>query len=115
MLKLTCLFAAARQEPHELKVQAEMRDLLQAAFYIQSWGRHAVDIVVNSGQSANETTLMSVYRQIERRPGVLRGDVMRYHHLTAREMQMMEETLIQRNMVITQTKGRGRQYWPVGR
>lgn len=115
LLKLTMLFAAARSEPEGMKLQAEMRDLLNAASYIQRWGRHAVDLIRNSGVTSDETKLMAVYRSVERRPGIMRGQLMQHHRLNAREMQAIEETLSQRMMIQIQAKGRAKSYWPIGR
>lgn len=115
LLKLTMLLAAARQDPVDFKVRAEMRDLLTAAFYIQKWGRHAVDLIRNSGVTADESKLMAVYRFIESQPGVLRSTVMQRHHMGKHAMDTIEETLEQRLMIQIQRKGRIKSYWPIGR
>ena len=116
MLKLTCLFAAVRQEPQELKIEANMHDLLTAAHYIQRWGKYVVRFIQNAGVTGDENTLRSVYRTIERIPGIHRGQIMQRHHLNAKTMQTLEETLVQRIMIQVTPKGpRGRQYWPIGR
>ena len=115
VMKLTMLLAAARQEPVELKIKAEMTDLINAAYYIQKWGRHSVELMRNSGAGADENKLLSIYRSIEKRPGVLRSEIMRRHRMNARDMEAVEETLIQRMMVSVQRKGRARSYWPIGR
>jgi len=115
MLKLTMLFAAARQEPKDFTIQAEPRDLHNAAFYIQKWGKHSVRLIENSGTSGDETKLRAIYRQIERQPGILRGQVMQYHRIDAKRMTLIEETLVQRLMILVKEKGRARQYWPIGR
>lgn len=115
LLKLTMLFAAARQEPKAYKIKATMDDLLCATYYIQKWGKHAVDLIRHSGVTGDESQLMGVYRTIEQWPGILRGDVMRRHRLNARSMQLIEETLAQRMMVQVQVNGRARTYWPIGK
>lgn len=114
LVKLTMLFAAARQEPEEFKVHAELGDMLNAAHYIEKWGTHAVDLIQNSGQTPDETKMMAVYRAVERRPGILRGDIMRRHRLNSRTMDVIEDTLVQRNMIEHRRKGRGKTYWPIG-
>ena len=115
ILKLTMLFAAARQEPDELKVYAELRDLLNAGFYIQRWGSHAVHFILNAGGTMDEQKLRAVYRTIDRNPGIMRGQVMNRHHLNARDMEQVHDTLVQRQMVQANKRGRGYQYWPLGR
>jgi hypothetical protein len=115
LMKLAMLFAGARQEPKDYTIKANMNDLLSAAYYIERWGKHAVDLVRNSGVTGEESHLMSVYRTIEQFPGILRGDVMRRHRLNAKQMQVIEETLIQRMMISVQVAGRARTYTPIGR
>ena len=115
LFKMTMLFAGSRQEPQDLKVQAEMSDLLNAAHYIEKWGKHAVDLVRHSGVSTDESKLMYVYRSIEQIPGVLRSEIMQKHRLNAREMQILEETLTQRQMIEVISNSRSKAYWPIGR
>jgi hypothetical protein len=116
LLKLTMLLAAARQEPTTaLTIQAELRDLLAAARYIERWGKHSVDLIRNSGVSADESKMMALYRTVERMPGIMRGELMQRHRLNARAMQLIQDTLIQRNMIEVHTKGKGKQFWPIGR
>jgi len=116
LLKLTMLLAASRQEPTEdLVVRAEMRDLLCAAKYIQKWGIHTVDIVRNSGVAADESKLMTIYRSIEKHPGVLRSDIMQRHRVNAPTMDVIETTLVQRSMIERHKKGTATTYWPIGR
>jgi hypothetical protein len=115
MLKMAMLFAAARQEPVDNHVKGEMRDLFSAAHYIQKWGRDAVDLIQNSGTTHNETQLRAIYRTIEHHPGILRGQIMQRHHMSAFDMEKIETTLIQRMMLQVTPKGGGKQYWPIGR
>jgi len=116
MLKLSALLAAARKEPtDEYGLTVELQDLLSAAFYIQRWGVHFVHLVKNSGHTKDETLTQAVYRLIERKPGILRGDTMSYFHLNAKDMTIIQDTLDQRLMIQVSKKGRGVQYWPIGR
>lgn len=113
MLKIAMLLAASRDiQP---KVTVELRDLLSAAYYIQRWGRHYVDMIKNSGQNKDETLLQQVYRTIERRPGILRGEAMQRHHLGKRIMDDIQETLEQRYMIHVEKKGKSTRLWPIGR
>jgi uncharacterized protein DUF3987/DNA primase RepB-like protein len=116
MLKLAMLFAAARQEPTEdLVVRGEMRDLLCAASYVQKWGVHTVDIVRNSGVGADESKLLTIYRSIEKAPGIGRAHIMQRHRVNAPTMDVIETTLIQRSMIEKHKKGNATTYWPIGR
>lgn len=114
MIKLSMLFAAARTEPEGHTVRGELSDLLCAAHYIEKWGKHAVDLIQNSGVTSDESKMMAIYRTIERHPGVLRGDIMRRHRVNSRIMDVIEDTLVQRNMVEARRKGKGKTYWPLG-
>lgn len=113
MLKMSMLLAASRQGTQEVKV--EMIDLLNAAYYAQRWGRHLVDIIRHSGRSKDEVTLQSVYRTIERHPGIMRGDLMQRHYLSKRQMDEVQGTLEDRHMVAVAKKGKGVKYYPTGR
>ena len=116
LLKLTMLFAGARQEPQDNKVYAEMGDMLAAAKYIERWGRHAVDLIRNSGHNADEAKLQACYRSVQQQPGILRSEIMQRHRLNAREMESVEQTLIQRQLIEVIKKGnKFRTYWPIGR
>ncbi len=114
ILKMTMLFAAARQEPDELVVKAEIQDLLSAAYYVQRWGKYAVHFIQNSGGTSDETKLRAVYRTIEKHPGIMRGPLMQRHRLNAREMTAIHDTLSQRLQIHITPKGKGLQYWPLG-
>lgn len=113
--KLTMLFAASRQEPEDAKIHANMGDLLCAAKYIEKWGRHTVDLVRNSGVTADESKIMLIYRHIEKHPGCMRSEIMQRFRMNARTMDDVESTLIQRMMLDVHKKGRWKSYWPVGR
>lgn len=115
LLKLTMLLAAARQEPQDHKVLANVGDLLNATSYIQKWSKHSVDMILHSGMASDESLLLAIYHTIERKPGLLRSDVMNAHRLDARRMSMYEETLIQRMLIQVVPRGRGKQYYPIGR
>jgi hypothetical protein len=112
-LKLAMLFAAARQEPRGSKITVEERDILEATHFIQKWGKHMVDLLRHSGQSRDEVKLNSVYRTIERYPGVNRGVVMQRHHLNKRMMDDIEGTLEDRMMITVKRIGKRRQYWAI--
>ncbi len=116
LLKLTMLFAGARQEPEDNTVHAEMGDMLAAARYIERWGRHSVDLIRNSGHNADEAKLQACYRSVKQQPGIMRSEIMQRHRLNAREMENVEQTLMQRQLIEVIKKGtKFRTYWPIGR
>lgn len=116
MLKLASLLAAARQEPDDQsEIKVEESDIIEATFYIQKWGKHMVDLIKNGGQSRDEGKLRNVYRTIESYPGITRGILMQRHHLNARMMSDIQETLEQRMMVQISRSGKKVQFWPIGK
>jgi hypothetical protein len=115
LLKLTMLLAAARQEPTDFKVLASLDDLLNAASYIQRWGRHTVDVILNSGMVGDEVTIRAIYRLVEQHPGIMRSQISRHFHLDAVMSQRHEETLVQRLMIQVVTHGKTKKYYPIGR
>lgn len=116
LLKLATLLGAVRQEPSANNtITIEKRDILEAGYYIQRWGAHMVDLIRNSGFSKDESLIRQVYRTIEAHPGIMRSAIMQRHHLNARNMSDIEDTLEQRMMVQLQKRGRAKSYWPIGR
>lgn len=114
LLKLTMLISATRQEPEGLKFKITLDDLLCAASYIQRWGVFSIDLINQAGLTADETKLQAVYRTISKHPGMMRADLLSWHKLSARDLTLIEQTLIERMMINVQKKGKGRAYWPVG-
>jgi hypothetical protein len=116
MLKLSMLFAAGRQDPtDDGKIEVAKSDILEATYFIQKWGKHMVDLLQKAGRGTDEIKLNAVYRTIERNPGILRGAVMQRHHLHSNTMDMIQRTLEDRMMIRLTKKGRGYEYWPIGR
>jgi hypothetical protein len=115
LLKLTMLLAAAKQEPDNHTIVARMEDLINAASYIQKWGKDTVDLILNSGMASDESMIRAIYSTIESRPGIMRSDLMQKFRLDARKMTLYEETLAQRLLIDIVPRGRGRHYYPIGR
>jgi hypothetical protein len=91
-----------------------MRDLLSAAHYIERWGAHSVHLIANSGATYDESRIRVIYKYIEKSPGVRRGEIMTRYRLNARDMEVVEQTLIQRDQLRVEVRGKARQYWPIG-
>jgi hypothetical protein len=116
LLKLAALLAAARQVPNtDSQVAVEESDILESAYYIQKWGSHMVELIRNSGQGVDETRMRQIYRTVENHPGILRGQVMQRHHINARQMSDIQETMEQRLMIQVDKKGKATKYWPIGK
>jgi hypothetical protein len=111
LLKLALLLGASRQEPKKSKITIELYDIIKAASYIQEWGQHSIDLLRNCGIAATEHNLRKVLKTIEQNPGILRGDVMRWHHLQKRDADDIFSTLEERGQIHTVKKGRGCKIW----
>jgi hypothetical protein len=59
--------------------------------------------------------LQAVYRTIERHPGIQRSELMQRHHMNARIMNDIEETLDQRFMIDKRKVGKATKYYPIGK
>jgi len=100
MLKMAMLIAASRRQPTESnKIEVNLDDVKQAAYYIQKWGKHTVDLISGSGKSASEKLLDKVIHFVKERPGVTQGQVMQRFHLTSREWKEARDTLVDRGLV----------------
>jgi Protein of unknown function (DUF3987) len=114
-LKMGILLAAARQEPNgEDKVVCEVQDIINAAYYVQRWGRFTVDMVYNAGKNEPMRILEKVRQYIIDNPGAIHGNIMRRFHLRKREMDETIDTLMDRGEIYkTKMPGRGggHKYW----
>jgi len=117
MMKLAVLLAASRQEPKDSAFDVEIRDIQNAARFVQSWARFSVDLLLNVGKTQSVRLHEKVRTLIANRPGVYRSEVMRSTHLSSREIADVIQTLIDRGDIIRKSVGgrghRGEQYWSV--
>lgn len=104
ILKAAVLLAAARQRADNVIVTED--DILRAIMYGEQWRVHAREVMRHVGKGHNEKRLESVHRQIARKPGITRSEVMQYHHLSAREATEVFQTLIQRGLVNASKAGK---------
>lgn len=110
LLKMSMLLAAVDNEapidkPHDLIVTD--KHVSRAAIYIQKWGNYTIDLVMATGKGANERRLDAVLNTITRHPDILRGQVMRLHSLSSREMTEIQNTLEDRGYITSEKAGRG--------
>lgn len=116
LLKLAVLFGAARQEPDgDSKITIGTQDLNNSAYFIQRWGIHMVDLIRNSGHTKEENAVRAVMRTVQRHPGIGRSLLMQRHHLNARQMEEIAKTLEQRGVIEIVRKGRGQNFFAIGR
>lgn len=112
MLKMAIILGAARQEPNkENAIIIEKNDVINAAWYVQDWGRYSVDIVLNAGKRLSEKMLDKILKAIERNPGILRSTLTRHYKLNKREADEILLTLEDRMLVRRETAGKGNRYW----
>jgi len=113
LLKMAMLFAASRQEPVDFEITVELRDILQAAYYIDRWSPHSIHMMQNVGTTNTERQVQKILRAIRSQPGLTRAEVMRKHHLQSIPAKQIFATLEERGLITSQQSGRGYKIWPV--
>jgi hypothetical protein len=113
LLKLAMLIAASRQEPTDYEITVTERDIIHSAKYIQRWGVHTAHMLGNTGKTFTERTLDKVLRCIRENPGITKSDVMRRHHFTSQEGNVMFSTLVDRGLISMNKSGRGSVIFPI--
>jgi hypothetical protein len=111
LLKMSVLLGASRQEPQASTIAIEPKDVYGAAIYIERWAPHVIDMIQNAGKSTHERAYEKVLRLIRKEPGILRGVVMQYLHLTKREMDDIQHTLADRGTIIVRRERNGTRYY----
>lgn len=109
MLKMAMLIAASRKPATSAnRLEVDIDDMHQAAYYVQKWGKHSVDLILSSGKSTNEKaverTLMFVRGHTD---GVTQTQIMQRFHMSSKEWKDIRETLYDRGLINTEQKGRG--------
>lgn len=112
-LKMAMLFATTRQKPRNGKIKANKKDLETAAYYIQKWAPHAIDLITNVGRGADQRLVHRLYEHIKRRPGVTRSELSRHHHLNKKQLDLVLDTLLDRGQISVQRVGNGSSISPV--
>jgi hypothetical protein len=113
LLKMSVLLAASRQEPENDQITVGTEDIQNAAWYVQRWGNHSIELMYNAGKPGIIKTLDRIRRVIEDKPGITRGELMRLLHLTSRQMDEVTHTMEDRAEIRIQKEGRTRRYWPI--
>jgi hypothetical protein len=101
-LKCAMLIAAARSQEGSLVIG--VHDLLKALSYTDGWRRYSQDVVMSLGQSDSEHRIKLIQNAVEKKGTVSRSRLMQTYHMTAREMDDVEKTLVGRGVI---TKGGG--------
>lgn len=113
ILKLSSLLAAMEQDPTGGEFTVTEQDVVNAAGYVQAWGRHSIEVIVNAGITQNMRLVGRAKSAIERKPGILSSNLMRLLHLSSREMKDLIQTLEDRGEVEVKRQGRGAALWPI--
>jgi hypothetical protein len=114
LMKMALLVAASRQEPtSENTIAVELRDIISAAKYIQSWGMYSIDAILNVGKGVSERELQKILKSIQRHPGIARSYLMRINHMQKRETDDMIDTLVQRGHIRIEKVGRAHHYFAI--
>ena len=110
LLKMAMLVAAARQEPKDGGIEVDLGDILTAAKYVQRWGPSSIDLIREVGQTQSQKKLGRILAGIVRHPGITRSQLMRFYHLTKREADDIESTLLDRQQIAISQSGRSKRY-----
>lgn len=107
-LKAAVLLAATRLDS---KIVVGVSDLVSAFAYVETWKSHAINVVANSGKTAQEKVMERIYQTIAEsgERGMGRGKLMQLFRLDAREANNVFDTLEQRGLIRAE-KGRGTTY-----
>jgi ribosomal protein S25 len=111
VMKMSMILAAIRQEPVDNTIMVTDKDVQNAAWYAQKWGKHSIDLILNAGKSVREKIYERVYKKIENNPGINRGRIMQHMHLNKREADDILLTLEERGRIRKETAGKGIRYW----
>ena len=108
ILKASILLAASRCLEGDVVV--EEQDIVRAAMYGDVWRRYAQDIITNIGKGPLEHKIELILHAIQRRGNFARSRLMQTYHLTAREMDDIEKTLVGRGLIARGGEGRSVTY-----
>ena len=108
ILKCAMLLATARTKAPPVEIDVE--DILRAASYGDTWRRYAQDVIINVGKGPLEHKITLVMNAVIKNSSMPRSRVMQTYHLTAREMDDIEKTLIGRGLITRGGEGRGTTY-----
>jgi hypothetical protein len=113
-LKASALVAASRMEDDAVHLQE--RDILKGFQYVSGWRDHTIEVLSHIGISQTEHKIQLVLNEVIRnQDGIQRSKLMQNHHLTAKDTDMIFDTLLQRGLVRRERiKGRGETLFPMG-
>jgi len=112
LLKMAMILAASRQYPDkDNQIKVDENDIVNAAWYVQNWGRYTVDLILNANKRYTEKILDKILAAILKYPGIPRSDITRHYKLNKREADEILATLEDRMLIRKEQFGRGWKYW----
>jgi hypothetical protein len=119
VLKVAALFVAAEGVPARGTSLRISRVALEAAIvFCEQFRREAEELAMNVGSSVNERRLVKLVEMVKQKPGISRTVIARSLKLDKREMDNLEDTAFDRNLIMCVTKETGgrpaKGYWFVG-
>jgi len=112
LLKAAVLIATSEQRSDSVIV--DEIHILHAISFASKWREYAIEVINGVGKSAYERDIDRVYAAVKRRPGVSRSALMQSFHLTAQTANQLFDTMVQRNLITGNRRGKGTCYWVVG-
>jgi len=109
---MAIVLACTRQYPdkdNQIKVNED--DVVNAAWYVQNWGRYTVDLIMNADKRYTEKQLDKILAAITKSPGIWRSTITRHFKLNKREADEIIATLEDRMLIRKEQSGRGFRYW----
>ena len=118
-LKLMMLFALNHHsliKPRLNTIDVDHRVVLKAIHWANSFQLHMFEILTGIGRTKRERLYQRAVELVKRTPGISRSQIMRKMKLNARDMDELEQTLIQRELIELATRhgSGGRVYFAKG-
>lgn len=115
LLKMAVLIAATKREPDfdEQTLEVTKADIKQAAWYIQRWGQHTIDLVTNAGKPNLEKTLTKILDYVTLNQGCTKSVLMNRLKLSSKEAREYLETLQERGLITVKSGGRATRLYTV--
>lgn len=113
LLKMAVLLAACRGPDSANRLEVKASDINEAAWFVQRWGRHSIDLINNAGISKSERVIEKVMRTVGNNPGCTKTYLMNVHRLNSKETTELLQTAADRGLIEVKKEGRGIKLWLV--
>lgn len=111
VLKCAALIAASERRQND-RIEVQLIDVLHTLFYARSWMDNLMLAMNLIGNDPFEGQLQRINREVNDRPGVTRGHLMRKFRLSARTAGDIFRTLEERGLIVGTSAGRGTKFFP---